>query len=199
MIIRISKIVLVAAMALFATLVTFNNLTDYDANFQFVERVLMMDTTFAGNAFMYRAIHMSLLHHVGYIFIIVLEAATAVLCWYGARQMYRARTLAEPVFQRAKKLAIAGLTLGIVTWQLVFVTIGSEWFAMWMSEDWNGTPSAFRYAITLLMVLVYVSMRNDALDVEEVILPGDAAKTKAAGGANGTTGANAANTAKRPS
>lgn len=167
MMIRISKMLLVAAMALFATLVTFNNLTDYDGNFQFVEHVFMMDTTYLGNALMYRAIHTPILHHIGYIVIIVLEAGIAVLCWSGAWRLYKARAQAQQMFQRAKKHAIAGLTLGALTWQVIFMTIGSEWFAMGMSEDWNGAPNASRFLVTMLLVLIYVSLRNDELDAEE--------------------------------
>ena len=46
---RIAKMLLLAAIALFYTLVVFNNLTDFDSNFQFVRHVLAMDTTFPGN------------------------------------------------------------------------------------------------------------------------------------------------------
>ncbi len=45
---RITKVVMVASLALFALLVTFDNLTDYDTNYAFVSHVLSMDTTFPG-------------------------------------------------------------------------------------------------------------------------------------------------------
>jgi predicted small integral membrane protein len=34
------------------------------------------------------------------------------------------------------------------------MAIGGEWFGMWMSAQWNGIPSAFRYLMTTLGVLV---------------------------------------------
>lgn len=46
MIIRLSKALLVCAIALFATLVAFGNITDYGSNFAFVRHVFMMDTIF---------------------------------------------------------------------------------------------------------------------------------------------------------
>ena len=46
---RYSKIAFVWAIALYALLVVFNNLTDYGSNYQFVAHVLKMDTTFPGN------------------------------------------------------------------------------------------------------------------------------------------------------
>ena len=57
MLIRLSKISLVASSAFFLLLVVFNNLTDYGSNFEFVRHVLSMDTTFPGNQGMWRALN----------------------------------------------------------------------------------------------------------------------------------------------
>ena len=46
-VLRAAKIAMVAAIALFASLVAFGNMTDYNTNFAFVEHVLSMDTIFA--------------------------------------------------------------------------------------------------------------------------------------------------------
>ena len=43
---RFAKVLLLAAMAFFFTLVVLNNTTDFDSNYQFVRHVLMMDSTF---------------------------------------------------------------------------------------------------------------------------------------------------------
>jgi predicted small integral membrane protein len=64
--IRCSKILLVASVALFTTLVVFNNITDYGSNYAFVEHVLRMDTTFPNNKGMWRAITSPTLHHAAY-------------------------------------------------------------------------------------------------------------------------------------
>lgn len=50
MIIRLAKIVMTAALAAFAFIVTYDNLVDYGSNYAFVKHVLSMDTTFPGNA-----------------------------------------------------------------------------------------------------------------------------------------------------
>ncbi len=165
MILRYSKIAAVLAMALFASLVSFGNITDYGTNFAFVQHVFLMDTTFPGNGIMYRAIRSPVLHHAGYIGIIALETATAVLCWAGGIALWRARQQSPHAFHRAKTLAVAGLTLGFLTWQVAFMSIGGEWFGMWMSKEWNGVPDAFRFFITLLTVLIYVSLPYDDLDL----------------------------------
>lgn len=163
MMIRLSKTAMVLAMALFSTLVAFGNLTDYATNFAFVQHVFLMDTTFPGNSIMYRAITQEWVHHAAYLGIIALEAATAVVCWAGGWQLWKARRASSAAFRAAKTWAIAGLTLGFLTWQVVFMSIGGEWFGMWMSPKWNGVPSAFRFFVTMLLVLIYVSMHNDAL------------------------------------
>src|SRR5918999_2633692 len=82
--IRCSKILLVASVALFTTLVVFNNITDYGSNYAVVEHVLRMDTTFPNNKGMWRAITFPTLHHAAYMLIILVEGITALLCWAGA-------------------------------------------------------------------------------------------------------------------
>ncbi|MBP6020585.1 MAG: DUF2165 domain-containing protein [Burkholderiaceae bacterium] len=166
MILRLSKAAMVLAMALFASLVSVNNMTDYASNFAFVQHVFLMDTTFPGNALMYRAITSPTLHHLGYIVIIALETVTAALCWIGGVRMLRALRVSHPLFQRAKSTAIAGLTLGFLTWQVGFISVGGEWFAMWMSQEWNGVSAAFRFFMSFIVVLIYVAMPYDQLQAE---------------------------------
>jgi len=88
--IRAAKIAMVAAIALFATLVAFDNLTDYATNFVFVQHVLSMDTIFPGSHIGYRAITSPALHRAAYAIIIAAEAMTALLCWTGAFALLRA-------------------------------------------------------------------------------------------------------------
>jgi predicted small integral membrane protein len=72
--IRAAK-VMVAAIALFASLVTFGNLTDYNTNLAFVQHVLSMDTIFAFSTIKWRAITDPALQHAAYTLIIATEAA----------------------------------------------------------------------------------------------------------------------------
>jgi hypothetical protein len=46
---RIAKIVMIGSLAMFALMVTFDNITDYDTNFEFVHHVFSMDTIFPGS------------------------------------------------------------------------------------------------------------------------------------------------------
>ncbi|MEQ9179939.1 MAG: DUF2165 domain-containing protein, partial [Nitratireductor sp.] len=76
---RYAKILMTLALAAFAFMVTFNNITDYGSNFAFVQHVLSMDTTFEGNAAMYRAITTPWMWNAAYWLIIFGEGATFVL------------------------------------------------------------------------------------------------------------------------
>ena len=53
---RITKLVIVLSVALFALVVAFDNIHEYGANFAFVRHVLSMDTTFHDPSLMGRAI-----------------------------------------------------------------------------------------------------------------------------------------------
>jgi predicted small integral membrane protein len=163
-VLRLSKIALVAAIALFALLVAFDNVTDYGTNLAFVQHVFMMDTVFPNSAIKYRAIDQPWLQHLGYALIILAEAATGILCAWGALRLWQRRALPARDFNRAKAPAIAGLTLGFLLWQVGFMTVGGEWFGMWMSSQWNGIESAFRLFITILAVLIYLVLPDAEIE-----------------------------------
>jgi predicted small integral membrane protein len=158
MILRIAKIATAAAIAAFLTLVTFGNLTDYDTNFAFVQHVLAMGTIFATSTITYRAVTNPLLHHLAYGLIIATQVIVSALCWIGVFRLLRRLRADALTFNRAKNLLVAGLTLAFLLYQFGFVTIGGEWFGMWMSSQWNGVPSAFRFLITILAVLIFVAL-----------------------------------------
>lgn len=160
MVTRYSKVLLTAAIALFASLAAFGNITDYGSNFAFVRHVLLMDTIFPAATIRYRAIDSVAAHHAAYVFIIALETLTAVLCWAGAWRLFRNRHASAAEFNRRKRIAIGGLTVGFLVWQVGFMSIGGEWFGMWMSQQWNGVPGAFRFFITIGIVLIYVAQRD---------------------------------------
>lgn len=160
MTLRISKTLLVFAAAIFYSLVVFNNLTDYDSNYQFVRHTLMMDSTFPGNHGMWRAINSPAIHTVFYLTIIAWEMATMVLCWWGGARMVRSVKQGAAAFQSAKELAVAGLTAGLLMWLVAFLSVGAEWFLMWQSKTWNGQEAAFRMFMVVGIVLLLVAQRE---------------------------------------
>jgi predicted small integral membrane protein len=59
---------------------------------------------------------------------------------------------------------VAGLTVGVLLWLGGFMAVGGEWFGMWMSTQWNGLASAFRFVVVLLAALICLGQRDDELD-----------------------------------
>jgi len=162
MTLRTIKFLLVFGVAFFYTLVVFNNITDYDSNYQFVRHTLMMDSTFPGNHGMWRAINRPLIHTVFFLSIIAWETITMVLCWWGGIRMVRARSKSAALFQESKHLSIAALTLGLLMWLVAFLTVGAEWFLMWQSRSWNGQDAAFRMFTVVGIVLLVVVQQETA-------------------------------------
>lgn len=158
---RLSKIALVASVALFLAIVVFNNLTDYSSNFEFVRHVLNMSTTFPGNQGMWRAIEAPAMHHAFYAGIILWEFASTVVIAVGALKLWSARGASAADWQRAKSIATAGLVLNLLLWFLAFITIGGEWFLMWQSAKWNGQNAAFRMFACLGLILIFLQQRDD--------------------------------------
>lgn len=153
---RSLKILMLALVAAFASLVALNNLTDYDSNFMYVRHVLMMDTVFPDSSLQWRSIQSETLHHVAYGIIIFTEAMIGVLCWLGAWQLFCHRSDVSE-FNRAKRAGIAGLSLGLLLWFGGFLVIASEWFLMWQSKTWNAQGGAFNIVIVLALFLVYLT------------------------------------------
>ena len=157
MTLRIAKVLLVFAVAIYYSLVVFNNATDYGSNYQFVRHVLMMDSTFPGNHGMWRAINSSAGQTAFYISIIVWEVITALLCWWGGFRLARTVWGTAQQFNRAKGGAIAALTLALLMWLVAFLSVGGEWFLMWQSKIWDGEGTFSHMFIVVGIVLLFVA------------------------------------------
>jgi len=161
MITRAAKILLLGGIGLFYTLVVFNNLTDFNSNYQFVRHVLMMDSTFPGNHGMWRALPSPAFHLVFFISIISWEAGTMILLWWGTIRLLRAIGRSAAEFNEAKRVPVMALTISMLMWLVAFLTVGAEWFLMWQSHAWNGQEPAFRmFAVVGLVLLIL--MQPDA-------------------------------------
>jgi predicted small integral membrane protein len=155
--IRIVKVIMVGCLSGFAFLVAFDNLTDYNSNFEFVQHVLNMDTTFPGNALLYRRVTSPALWEAAYAVIILGEGLTAAALAGGAAVLLRHLRSPAALFNRGKRLVAIGVGMGFLVWFFGFMVVGGEWFAMWQSPRWNGQQAAFRFYMTLLAVLIFVN------------------------------------------
>jgi len=157
MILRTAKLLLVFAVALFYTFVVFDNLTDYNSNYQFIRHVLTMDSTFPGNRGMWRALYSPVWDVVFYCSIIAWEATTMILSWWAGIRLAKALRGPAATFNRAKGLAIGALSVSLLMWLVAFLSIGGEWFLMWQSKTWNGQEEAFRMFTVIGIVLLLVA------------------------------------------
>lgn len=158
---RIVKVITVAAIGLMALLVVFGNITDYYSNFHFVAHVLKMDTTFPSGNIHYRSIGNTALYHIFYVVIILLETAMAFCCINGAWLLLINLKNDAAQFHAAKNWAIAGIIIGIIIWFAGFEVIGGEWFAMWQSNTWNGLASAERILNVLAFALILLHLKDE--------------------------------------
>lgn len=154
MITRSAKLLLLAGIALYYSLVVVNNLTDFGSNYEFIRHVLSMDSTFPGNRGMWRALTSPAMHLVFYWLIILWEVVTAILAWWGVVNLIRALRQPVLVYNAEKRIAISALTLSMLMWLVAFVDVGGEWFLMWQSHTWNGQEEAFR----MFMIVGFVML-----------------------------------------
>ena len=98
---------------------------------------------------------------LGYWAIIAGEALTGLLFAIAGTRMLGALRAPASDFNRSKAAVHLAAACGFLVWFLGFLTIGGEWFLMWQSETWNGQEPAFRFYVTILLVLIYVT-RDDA-------------------------------------
>ena len=146
----------VLGSGLLTLIIAFSNLTDYSTNFEFVKHVLSMDSIFENSTVKYRSITNNTIHHLSYLFIIMLEITMAYFFITSAVQMYLQIKNSKEQFNLAKKNAYIGVSLGILLWFIGFTVIGGEWFSMWQSNDWNGLEVANR--IVSFFMLTYLAL-----------------------------------------
>lgn len=157
---RLLQSLTVFLAGLYGLFVFAGNLMDYDSNYQFVKHVLSMDTTFDGNALMWRAITVPALWTVAYIGIIVAEGVFAALGLIGGVKLFLRRNADAASFNSAKGWGYSAYGLGFVTWFFGFIVIGSEWFAMWQSDTWNGKDTAMAISTLLAGFAVLLAMHE---------------------------------------
>jgi len=160
-----AKIATATGVALWLGLIALGNAVDYPTNFEFVQHVMSMDTTFPGNRLMGRAITASWAHHAGYALIIAVEWLIALLCGWGAVELLRARRQPGRL-AKGRRLVAAGYLAGILLFFVGFLAIGGEWFAMWQSATWNGVDAAFRAVVilALFLIILYLPDPDEAAD-----------------------------------
>lgn len=150
--IRLIKAIIVSTIALFFSLVAFNNLTDFETNRDFIVQVVTMDSVHNENI-SWRAVCRPQIQLLIYYLFILWEILTALICWLGAYQIIR--------HIHAKNLALIGITMGFVNYMVGFVDLASEWFYLWQSELKGGQIKAILFSLLMLLSLTFVASNTN--------------------------------------
>ncbi len=162
---KASKGALGMMVGIFCFLVGYNNIIDFNTNFQFVQHVLSMDAMepwFNGENLNGRAITNDSFMYIGYWGIILGELTAGVLCIVGA--FFMLRNICNEKFELGQALFITGGTIAALVWYFGFAVIGAEWFQMWASQ-WNGQMKAYTFAMFILVTMIYVIVPTPKLSV----------------------------------
>jgi len=157
---RLLQSLTVLLTGLYALFVFAGNLMDYQSNYQFVDHVLSMDTTFEGNALMWRAITEPWVWTVAYLGIIVAEGLVAALGIIGGIKLFLRRNADADHYGHARIWGYTTYGLALLIWFFGFIVIGSEWFAMWQSSTWNGKDTAMPLATLFAVFAVLLAMNE---------------------------------------
>ncbi|WP_020522597.1 DUF2165 domain-containing protein [Catelliglobosispora koreensis] len=151
---RTAVIVLTAITALYYLLVAFGNVTDYRTNFDFVDNVFDMGTTFDDEHLMWRRIRNNGLVSIAYIGVIIWEGLIALVLLCALFKWLRGND------RMGRRLSTLGWTMGLILFGGLFITIGGEWFAMWQSSKWNGLEPAFRNFVIAGIGIILANMAS---------------------------------------
>jgi predicted small integral membrane protein len=134
--------VLVLMTAAYYLLVAFDNITNPASNWAFVHGVLSEDGVVPDSGFQWRAIDATWFQVAGYVVTILVETLTgAVLLYVGTRGLrsLRGAALGLPLNAGRSWVRPRG-------WQFFpgFITVGGNWFVMYLNSKFNGLDPAFR-------------------------------------------------------
>lgn len=165
---QLTKAAIAFAVGFFCLLVGYDNIVDFNTNYQFVDAVLSMDQMepfFSGSKDIEaRAIKNTDVHLVAYWIIIIGELITGSVCMIGALIM--AASLNKPRFIKGQVTYLVGATFAILLWYLGFGVIGGEYFSMWANKM-NGQMKAYTFATFILITAIYVAMPYLRLEAPE--------------------------------
>lgn len=161
---RLLKTVTLLLAGLFGFFVFAGNLMDYNSNYEFVHHVLSMDTTFEGNSLMWRAFESTTVHTIAYWGLIIAEGIFSVLAFIGVYKMLKNIKAPGRKFNQSKAFGYYAFILGFAIWFFGFVVIGSEWFAMWQSQIWNGKETAMDITSVWIGFAILLALKDEDLD-----------------------------------
>ncbi len=153
---RVATSLIVLMTASYYLVVAFDNITNPASNWAFVQGVLSGDGVPADSGFGWRFIDAEWFQVIGYIGIITGETLAGILLFVGGILGLRgARTC--PRWGHAQRWTYAGGTIGLLVFFFGFITIGGNWFIMYLNTKWNGLEPAFQNSAMTIATLILVT------------------------------------------
>lgn len=137
---------MVASIALFFSIVAFDNMIDYQSNWVFIQHIMSMDTVENTNLVKWRAITNPVMQGSAYALIIFWQVCAAVLCWAGSIRIST---------KNDKRAAYAGLFMAFLLYMVGFIVIAGEWFGAWMSK-YNPQMTAGLFLSCIMFVMIFL-------------------------------------------
>lgn len=157
---RIVASIFVLMTASYYLVVGFDNITNptnpNGSNWPFVQGVLSGDGVPADSGFEWRFIDATWFQAAGYVMIMTLETVTGILLLIGGLLGLR-RSGATVSWGKAQRWTYAGGTVGLTVFFFGFITVGGNWFIMYLNSKWNGLAPAFQNSVMTALTLIFVT------------------------------------------
>jgi predicted small integral membrane protein len=162
MILRITKILLVLSIAMWALLGALGNVVDWGGTTGAVEAVTSM-STFDPVPTSGRATSNPAVILLGALFITLLKIVTGALCLFGVWQMWSARAADTVTFARAKTYALTGCGVAMFMLFAGWIVIAETWYELWRSPAMLDPVlgAAFRYCGMIGVIALFVGAREE--------------------------------------
>jgi predicted small integral membrane protein len=159
---RMTKILLIACVAVWCLLGAIGNVTDWDGTMGAVGAAASM-STFDGGAESWKATSNPVVIWMGALMIMLSKVAAGMLCSIGALKMWQARDGDAAGFSAAKATALAGCGIAMIMLFGGFIVIGETWFEMWRSDVLRdlSLETAFRYGGMITLIALFVGGLED--------------------------------------
>ena len=157
---RIVASIFVLMTASYYLVVGFDNITNptnpNGSNWPFVQGVLSGDGVPADSGFEWRFIDATWFQAAGDVMIMTLETVTGILLLIGGLLGLR-RSGATVSWGKAQRWTYAGGTVGLTVFFFGFITVGGNWFIMYLNSKWNGLAPAFQNSVMTALTLIFVT------------------------------------------
>lgn len=154
---RLIKIILFALPTIQFLMIGINNAINFGGVLGEVTYVLGMSGASAMPDMLWRATESPFFIYAGSLAIVTAELLMAALFSLAVYQMWNARAGDKASFNAAKRYGIWACTLGVILFYGGFLLGAGVWFFLWVTPAAGALETAFRYAVLLTLIMIFVS------------------------------------------